>query len=105
MAVLSVFAMPLGDITNELITNSAKYAEGNVTVRLETSSTKGHSLSVSDAAGGWVRSRKRQRTRYENQFSPSCNRLVAPYTPDGNGTGALFTTTLIIERVGGQQKF
>ena len=60
MAVPSLFAMPLGVITNELITNSAKYAEGNVTVRLETSSTKGHSLSVSDAAAGWVRSRKRQ---------------------------------------------
>jgi len=52
LAVPSLFAMPLGLITNELIINSAKYAEGNVTVRLETSPTKGHSLSVSDAGPG-----------------------------------------------------
>jgi two-component sensor histidine kinase len=48
----TVFAIPLGFIVNELITNSAKYAKSNITVRLETSSTIGHSLSVWDDGPG-----------------------------------------------------
>jgi two-component system, sensor histidine kinase PdtaS len=32
----TVFAIPLGFIVNELITNAVKHADGNVTVRLET---------------------------------------------------------------------
>jgi two-component sensor histidine kinase len=40
--------IPLGFIVNELITNSAKHAKGNITVRLGTTSTDIHSLSVSD---------------------------------------------------------
>ena len=46
------FAIPLGFIVNELITNSVKYAKGNITVQLETSPTVGHSLSVSDEGPG-----------------------------------------------------
>ena len=34
--VPTALAIPLGFIVNELITNSAKYAEGNITVRFET---------------------------------------------------------------------
>jgi two-component system, sensor histidine kinase PdtaS len=48
----TVFAIPLGFIVNELITNSAKYAKSNITVRLETSSAIGHSLSVLDDGPG-----------------------------------------------------
>jgi two-component sensor histidine kinase len=48
----TAFAIPLGFIVNELITNSAKYAKSNITVRLETSSTIGHSLSVLDDGPG-----------------------------------------------------
>ena len=48
----TVFAIPLGFIVNELITNSAKYAKSNITVRLETSSAIGHSLSISDDGPG-----------------------------------------------------
>jgi two-component sensor histidine kinase len=46
------FAIPLGFIINELITNSAKYAKSNITVRLETTPTVGHSLSVLDDGPG-----------------------------------------------------
>jgi two-component system, sensor histidine kinase PdtaS len=46
------FAIPLAFILNELITNSAKYAKSNITVRLETSPNIGHSLSVSDDGPG-----------------------------------------------------
>jgi two-component system, sensor histidine kinase PdtaS len=46
------FAIPLALIVNELITNSAKYARSNITVRLETTPTIGHSLSVSDDGPG-----------------------------------------------------
>jgi two-component system, sensor histidine kinase PdtaS len=48
----TVFAIPLGFIVNELITNSAKYAKSNITVRLETDPTVGHSLSVLDDGPG-----------------------------------------------------
>jgi two-component sensor histidine kinase len=47
----TLFAIPLGFIVNELITNAAKYAEGNITVRFETSGA-GHALSVSDEGPG-----------------------------------------------------
>jgi two-component sensor histidine kinase len=46
------FAIPLGFIVNEMITNAAKYAKGDIVVRLETSPTLGHSLSVSDDGPG-----------------------------------------------------
>jgi two-component system, sensor histidine kinase PdtaS len=48
----TAFAIPLGFIVNELITNSAKYAKSNITVRLETEPTIGHSLSVFDEGPG-----------------------------------------------------
>jgi two-component system, sensor histidine kinase PdtaS len=48
----TVFAIPLGFIVNEMITNSAKYAKGNIIVRLETTPTSGHSLSVLDDGPG-----------------------------------------------------
>jgi two-component sensor histidine kinase len=44
--------IPLGFIVNELITNSAKYAEGNITVLLESASSTRHSLSVMDDGPG-----------------------------------------------------
>jgi two-component sensor histidine kinase len=46
------FAIPLGFIVNEMITNSAKYAEGNIIVRLKTMTNSGHSLSVLDEGSG-----------------------------------------------------
>src|ERR1700730_15951283 len=48
----TVFAIPLGFIVNELITNSAKYAKSNITIRLETSPSIGHSISVLDDGPG-----------------------------------------------------
>lgn len=47
----TAFAIPLGFIVNELITNAAKYAKGNITVRFETAGA-GHTLSVSDEGPG-----------------------------------------------------
>jgi two-component sensor histidine kinase len=52
MDIPTVFAIPLAFIVNELITNSAKYAKSNITVRLETTPIIGHSLSVSDDGPG-----------------------------------------------------
>jgi two-component sensor histidine kinase len=48
----TVIAIPLGFIVNELVTNSAKYAKSNITVRLETTPSVGHSLSVLDDGPG-----------------------------------------------------
>ena len=49
----TVLGIPLGFIVNELITNSAKYAKGNITVRFETTSPASHSLSVLDDGPGF----------------------------------------------------
>lgn len=48
----AAFAIPLGFIVNELITNSAKYAKGDIIVRLDTSTSIGHLLSVLDDGPG-----------------------------------------------------
>lgn len=48
----TTFAIPLGFIVNELITNSVKYAKGDITVRFESTSPGCHSLSVSDGGPG-----------------------------------------------------
>ncbi len=47
----SALAIPLGFIVNEMITNSVKYATGNIAVGVETSAT-GNLLSVSDDGPG-----------------------------------------------------
>jgi two-component sensor histidine kinase len=48
----TTMAIPLGFIVNELITNSAKYAEGHVTVRIEVTSPTERSLTVEDDGPG-----------------------------------------------------
>ena len=48
----TTMAIPLGFIVNELITNSAKYAEGHVSVRIEATSPTDRSLSVVDDGPG-----------------------------------------------------
>jgi two-component sensor histidine kinase len=48
----TALAIPVGFIVNELITNSVKYAKGNITVRVETTSPACHALSVSDDGPG-----------------------------------------------------
>jgi len=48
----TTMAIPLGFIVNELITNSAKYAEGHVSVRIEVASPTDRSLSVVDDGPG-----------------------------------------------------
>jgi len=45
-------AIPLGFIVTELITNSAKHAAGNITVRFETTGPGCYSLSVLDSGPG-----------------------------------------------------
>jgi two-component sensor histidine kinase len=49
--IATAMAIPLGFIVNELVTNSVKYAKGNITVRFETSAA-GHTLSVGDQGPG-----------------------------------------------------
>ena len=48
----TAMAIPLGFIVNELITNSAKYAGGHVTVRIDAASATDRSLSVIDDGPG-----------------------------------------------------
>lgn len=48
----TTLAIPLGFIVNELVTNSAKYAEGHITVRIEATSPTDRLLSVIDDGPG-----------------------------------------------------
>jgi two-component sensor histidine kinase len=48
----TALGVPLGFIVNELVTNAAKHAEGEITVRLETTPELGHCLSVSNGGPG-----------------------------------------------------
>ena len=48
----TTLAIPLGFIVNELITNSAKYANGQITVRLELTPRGDYALSVLDDGPG-----------------------------------------------------
>lgn len=76
----TAFAIPLGFIVNELITNSAKYAKGNITVRLETTAPGCHSLSVLDGGPG----------------------LPAGFDPDaGKGLGMRIVRALV-KQIGGE---
>lgn len=52
LRIPTVRAIPLGFIVNELVTNSAKYGEGPVTVRLAMLSPDNFSLSVLDQGKG-----------------------------------------------------
>ena len=67
------FGIPLGFIVNELVTNAAKYAKGNITVRFETMSATSHSLSVVDDGPG----------------------LPADFDPAGKGLGMKIVLSLV----------
>jgi two-component sensor histidine kinase len=49
------FAIPLGFLINELVTNAAKYAAGNIDVRFKNIASGRYSLSVSDDGPGLPR--------------------------------------------------
>jgi two-component sensor histidine kinase len=76
----SALAIPLGFIVNELITNSAKYAEGHITVRIEAMSPTDRSLSVMDNGPG-----------LPDGFRPS----------DSKGLGMKIVLSLV-EQIGGE---
>jgi len=78
----TALGIPLGFIVSELITNSAKYAKGDVTVRMDKSAT-GHLLSVSDDGPG----------------------LPAAYDPGrSKGLGMKIIQTLV-KQIGGELQF
>jgi two-component sensor histidine kinase len=52
MEIATTLAIPLGFIVNELITNSAKYAEGHISVRINARSETDRSLSIVDDGPG-----------------------------------------------------
>jgi two-component sensor histidine kinase len=53
LEVPTAIGIPLGYIVSELVTNSAKYAKGKITVRLDRNPGEGYELSVSDDGPGF----------------------------------------------------
>jgi two-component sensor histidine kinase len=78
----TALGIPLGFIVSELITNSAKYATGNIAVRMERSATA-HLLSVSDGGPG-----------LPAEFGPA----------SGKGLGMKIIQTLV-KQIGGTLQF
>jgi two-component sensor histidine kinase len=76
----TAFAIPLGFIVNELITNSAKYAKGNITVRFETTAPGRHSLSVLDGGPG----------------------LPTGFDPDGSKGLGMKIVRALVKQIGGE---
>ena len=91
------FAIPLGFIVNELITNSAKYAKSNITVRLETTPTIGHSLSVLDDGPGLPAGFDPAESQGLGMkiIGSLVNQIAGKlqFAPGENGQGARFTVT------------
>lgn len=52
LKVPSAIGIPLGFVVSELVTNSAKYAAGKITVRLAAAPEGGYALSVTDRGKG-----------------------------------------------------
>jgi two-component sensor histidine kinase len=50
--IATTMAIPLGFIVNELVTNAAKYARGNIIVQIGGTPPTGYSMSVLDAGPG-----------------------------------------------------
>jgi two-component sensor histidine kinase len=93
----TTMAIPLGFIVNELITNSAKYAEGHITIRIEASSPTKRSLSVIDDGPGLPAGFKPEHSRglgmkivlsLVKQIGGELHIL-----PGDNGRGTRFTVT------------
>jgi two-component sensor histidine kinase len=93
----TTFAIPLGFVVNEMITNAAKYAKGNIIVRLETSPAFGHTLSVTDDGPGFppgfdpVRSRGLGMKIISSLVKQIDGKLQITAGPNGRGTRCAVT--------------
>ncbi len=97
LEIPTLFAVPLGFIITEMITNSAKYAKGNIIVRLETSPAAGHSLSVLDSGPGLPAGFDPTRSKGLGMkiilsLATQINGVLK-IAPGENGCGACFTIT------------
>ena len=83
LEVPTAIGIPLGYIVSELVTNSAKYANGRITVRLGMNPGKGYELSVSDDGPG-----------FPKDFDPN----------ESKGLGMKIVSSLV-NQIGGQSLF
>lgn len=92
----TAMAIPLGFIVNELITNSVKYAKGQIIVRFEASSA-GHALSVGDEGPGLPAGFEPARSKGLGMKIVLSQvkqiRGALDIQPGDNGLGARFTVT------------
>jgi two-component sensor histidine kinase len=81
--VPTALAVPIGLIVNELITNSVKHANTDITVRLDSSTPVSHSISVTDAGPG----------------------LPAGFDPANGGGLGMQIVRALVKEIGGELRF
>lgn len=95
LEVPTAIGIPLGYIVSELVTNSAKYASGKITVRLGLEPGKGYEVSVSDDGPGFRRGfdPKKSKGLGMKIVSSLVNQIGGQslFGPNHSGRGARFT--------------
>jgi two-component sensor histidine kinase len=98
--IATAFAIPLGFILNELITNSVKYAQGNVTIQFASTSPSHCSLSVADDGPGLPASFDPiSSSGLGMSIVQSLVKQIAgelQIAPGDNGRGVRFTVTFVL---------
>jgi two-component sensor histidine kinase len=106
LEVPTAIGIPLGYIVSELVTNSAKHANGKITVRLGMNSDKGYELSVSDDGPGFPKGfdPKKSKGLGMKIVSSLVNQIGGQslFGPNHSGRGARFTVLFTLnERAAG----
>ncbi len=95
LEVPTAIGIPLGYIVSELVTNSAKYANGKIAVRLGMNFGKGYELSVSDDGPGFPKGfdPKKSKGLGMKIVSSLVNQIGGQplFGPNHSGRGARFT--------------
>jgi two-component system, sensor histidine kinase PdtaS len=104
VSVPAVLASTLGFILNELITNSVKYANGDITVRIEKAAPAGYLLSVLDDGPGLPRGFEPAASRgFGMKLVTSLVTLIGGELQTGcgdNGRGAHFSVAFCVSKFG-----
>jgi two-component sensor histidine kinase len=106
LEVPTAIGIPLGYIVSELVTNSAKYANGKITVSLGVNPGKGYELSVSDNGAGFPEGfdPKKSKGLGMKIVSSLVNQIGGQwgFGPNHLGRGARFTVQFALDERAGK---